>query len=337
MPPKKMVAMLVDDSKLSRNLLKHYVFSEYADVEILEEANGNDGLKTYLEREPHITFLDLTMPGMNGFEFLQKLRETGKKGKILVLSADTQEISRQTALALGADYFISKPIKNQLPKISSIVNSVRSQIGLVAVQLTDWQKTALVKIFNTASSKAAETLSSIIGTPVEISIPNVEIVEHQALDAHLKEKFDGKEKLVVLRQPFGGNFHGYAFLIFNEREVKEIVRVINDIPGDANASDAAENDSILEIANIIMGSCVGAFGNSVDMPLTLYPPTQTDGNVSLIDDKTADPMLMRYALVAKASLVFKDKGIEKAIAIVTSISSMKVLMTYLDEMLKGKA
>lgn len=334
MPPNKMTALLVDDSKLSRNLLKHYVFSEFGDVEILEEANGNDGLKTFLEREPHITFLDLTMPGMNGFEFLKSLTGSNKKGKIAVLSADTQDISRENALALGADYFISKPIKNQLARISSIVNSIRSQLGLKAASLTEWQKNALVKIFSSATSKAAETLSSVIGTTVEISIPSVDLVEHESLDSHLRENFTPDEKLVVLRQPFGGNFQGYAFLIFNEKEAKDLVRTISDIP-DADGSEEAERDAMLEIANILMGSCVGAFGNTVEMPLTLYPPVKTEGKISLVDDIPVDKMMM-YALVAKGNLVFREKNIQRTLGIVTSISSMKILMEFLDEMLKTK-
>ena len=59
---------------------------------------------------PHIVFLDLNMPGKNGFETLKELRQTNdfKDLPIVILSTSTDESSIRTSRRLGANYYIPK-------------------------------------------------------------------------------------------------------------------------------------------------------------------------------------------------------------------------------------
>jgi two-component system chemotaxis response regulator CheY len=101
-----MKILLIDDSALSRTLLKRALGGEYTYV---DAAEGMAGMETYFLEKPDLVILDLTMPGVNGLEVLTRLRELDPEAKIIIGSADVQEYSRQQAMELGALGFINKP------------------------------------------------------------------------------------------------------------------------------------------------------------------------------------------------------------------------------------
>ncbi|MBI5636637.1 MAG: response regulator [Nitrospinae bacterium] len=334
MTAKKMTALLIDDSKLSRNLLKHYIFSEYDDVDVIEEHRGASGLQTYFGQEPHLTFLDLTMPEMSGFEFLEEVKKRGKKGKIAVLSADVQEISRQTALSLGADFFIAKPIKTQLAKINSIVDNIRGALGLGTVQLSPEQKDSIAEVFNIGVGKAADSLSKLTGLKIDLSIPQVELVERAALTASLRDSFNLKGKVITLQQGFKGDFHGMAFLILPPDKLRELVGLI--LSGEADLDEEeVYRDSATEIGNIIISSCLSAFGNTVETPLTLLPPAMVEAEEDILTGAGGDPAFMRHALVARVGLGIRQRNIDGFLVLVISVGSMKLLLACLKKMSRG--
>ena len=331
MTGKKMTALLIDDSKLSRNLLKHYIFSEYDDVEVIEENRGAAGLQVYFVQEPQLTFLDLTMPEMNGFQFLEEVKKRGKKGKIAVLSADVQEISQQTAISLGADFFIPKPIKNQLVKINGIVDQVRGSLGLGAVQLNNEQQDSIAEVFNIGVGKAADSLSKLTGLKIDLSIPQVELVERSTLTSSLRSHFNLVGKVVTLQQAFKGDFHGMAFLILPPEKLRELVGLI--LSGEADLeNEEVYRDSATEIGNIIISSCLSAFGNTVETPLALLPPAMVEAEEDILTGQGGDPSFMRHALVARVGLRIQQRNIDGFLVLVISVGSMKLLLACLEKM-----
>jgi len=66
-------AIIVDDERLARNDLR-LLLKDHANIEVLGEAsNGQDGLDMVKELEPDLVFLDIQMPGMNGFDVLEHI------------------------------------------------------------------------------------------------------------------------------------------------------------------------------------------------------------------------------------------------------------------------
>lgn len=73
-----MKVLLIDDERLAREELKS-MLSEFDAIEIVGEAkNALEGIQLLEELEVDLIFLDIQMPGMNGFEMLQKLDEIPK-------------------------------------------------------------------------------------------------------------------------------------------------------------------------------------------------------------------------------------------------------------------
>ena len=65
--------IVIDDERLAREELKS-MLSEFNEIEIVDEArNGEEGIDKINEIQPDLIFLDVSMPGMTGFEMLKKL------------------------------------------------------------------------------------------------------------------------------------------------------------------------------------------------------------------------------------------------------------------------
>jgi PAS domain S-box-containing protein len=84
--------------------------------EVKEARNGQDGVELWQEWEPHLIFMDMQMPVMNGYEATQKIKATAK-GQATVIIAVTGfafEENRAAILSIGCDDFVSKPLQQDV-------------------------------------------------------------------------------------------------------------------------------------------------------------------------------------------------------------------------------
>ena len=117
--------LAVDDSGLSRRCFVAAPLRK-AGYEVIEATNGLEGLAAVAEHQPDVIVSDLLMPEMNGFEFIESLRQQGVSTPVIVASADVQETSRQKVDELDAFGFINKPFKAEelIDIVQSAVESI---------------------------------------------------------------------------------------------------------------------------------------------------------------------------------------------------------------------
>ena len=114
--------IIVDDESLARRGLKHRL-GEAAGVDIVAEAaNGREALKLIREHDPDLVFLDIQMPGMDGFDVLRALPEKGMPAIVFVTAFDEYAIKAFEAHAL--DYLL-KPIEDE--RLAEALERVREQ------------------------------------------------------------------------------------------------------------------------------------------------------------------------------------------------------------------
>ncbi len=77
--------------------------------------DGETALQSLWQSPPDLLILDVMLPGLNGFDVLKKIRGDDKLKAIpvIILTAKGQRQDRDTALAIGADLFLSKPFANK--------------------------------------------------------------------------------------------------------------------------------------------------------------------------------------------------------------------------------
>lgn len=103
--------LVVDDSKFSRQRSLALVREMFADQAIyLEAACGEDALTILAQKNVDLVLLDLTMPGLSGYDVLAEMRKRNLMVPVVVISADVQRLARERVIELGAIDFIAKPV-----------------------------------------------------------------------------------------------------------------------------------------------------------------------------------------------------------------------------------
>lgn len=101
--------VVVDDDDSIRKLVMFTL--EDLGHEVLDAANGIDGLELVRRELPDLMILDVMMPEMDGFEVLRELRRRGLRRnlRVMMVTAKSQETDFVAGYNLGADDYVTKP------------------------------------------------------------------------------------------------------------------------------------------------------------------------------------------------------------------------------------
>lgn len=121
--------LVVDDILPNVKLLEAKLSSEYYDV--VTATNGEDALGKIQSENPDIILLDVMMPGMDGFEVCQRVKDNPETSHIpvVMVTALTDSEDKVRGLEAGADDFLSKPI-NDLALMARVRSLVRLKMAL---------------------------------------------------------------------------------------------------------------------------------------------------------------------------------------------------------------
>ncbi|MBI2959613.1 MAG: response regulator transcription factor [Betaproteobacteria bacterium] len=100
------VLIVEDDKALADGLTRTLRDSGYA---VDNAGNGELALRACSEEHYDLIVLDISLPGIDGFEVLRQLRRMRQTGSILILTARDAEADRVHGLDLGADDYVTKP------------------------------------------------------------------------------------------------------------------------------------------------------------------------------------------------------------------------------------
>jgi len=125
--------IIIDDERLAREELRS-LLKEYQEIEIVAEAiNGIDGIEKIKEFNPDLIFLDVSMPGMNGFEMLKQLEDLPQ----VVFVTAHDEFALQAFENQALDYIL-KPIDPE--KIANVVRKISNENSFEDEQLLNLRK-----------------------------------------------------------------------------------------------------------------------------------------------------------------------------------------------------
>lgn len=100
--------LVVDDAIENCNLFRIYLEKAQAKVDVAH--NGNEALSLAKENNYDLVFLDLQMPGKDGFEVLKELRSRDFNRPVIALTAHAMPEERRKTLSYGFDEHVSKPV-----------------------------------------------------------------------------------------------------------------------------------------------------------------------------------------------------------------------------------
>lgn len=99
--------LLVEDEVSIRGFLKiNLIRNEF---EVIEAGTGEEGIEKAIKEKPSIAILDVMLPGIDGFQVCEKLRNEYPEIGIIMLTAKGQDMDKIMGLEYGADDYIIKP------------------------------------------------------------------------------------------------------------------------------------------------------------------------------------------------------------------------------------
>jgi two-component system LytT family response regulator len=125
--------IIIDDERLAREELRS-LLKEYQEIDVVAEAiNGIDGIEKIKDFNPDLIFLDVSMPGMNGFEMLKQLEDLPQ----VVFVTAHDEYALQAFENQALDYIL-KPIDPD--KIANVIRKVTAENSFEDEQLVNLRK-----------------------------------------------------------------------------------------------------------------------------------------------------------------------------------------------------
>lgn len=105
--------LVVDDSKFMRLTLKNFLEKNSGNAhQVIGEAeNVSQAVEKYTQLKPDLVTMDIIMPEESGLEAVKKILALDSSAQIIMVSAMGQEKIVEEALSLGAQAFVTKPIK----------------------------------------------------------------------------------------------------------------------------------------------------------------------------------------------------------------------------------
>lgn len=230
------------------------------DIDIVQATNGEECLDILRQTPSDILFLDLNMPGLDGYQVLESIRKEDLKTMTIVVSGDIQPEARERVQKLGAMEFIKKPISvDTLTKVLDeygLLSIFRNPSGEsrsnenIPVDIRDGYR----EITNISMGRATDLLARYLNTFIAMPVPSISTVEISDVQMILRD-LDTTQRVSSLCQGFiAPDVAGEAMLIFRDTDFSQIAR---DLEFESDDKTNIELEIQMEIASILFGAFIG--------------------------------------------------------------------------------
>ncbi|TEW53647.1 response regulator [Psychromonas sp. RZ22] len=206
-------AVLVEDDEKICELLSCYLSNNNFDVTCVND--GAEAAAVIITQQPDIVILDLMLPNADGFTIYRQIKPS-YQGKTLFLTASEDDFDQVTALEMGADDFVSKPVQPRvllarlrmlLRRQNNLVTPTLdpNQINFGELSLDKQRKQCLLSNLNIKLTSSEFDLLWLLSSHAE------EVLSREFLVKTLRGiEYDGVDrtidnKVVILRKKLGDN------------------------------------------------------------------------------------------------------------------------------------
>jgi two-component system, NarL family, nitrate/nitrite response regulator NarL len=190
--------VIADDHPIVRDGLKKLLLLE-DDIKVVGEASdGRQVLELMQEQEPDVLILDLRMPNLDGLSVLQTLQQSGRKTRVIVLTASDDKNEFVQAMKLGCSGIVLKQTATEL-----IVKSIR-KVYSGEIWLDSHTTAAVMRQFASPADLANGTMNGKARERSPLSTREREIVQLVAQGYKNKEM---AEKMFISEQTVKNHLH----------------------------------------------------------------------------------------------------------------------------------
>lgn len=201
------------------------------------------------------------------------------------------------------------------------------------MNLSDEQKDILQELVNIGVGRAAGVLNDMIGFPISLRIPYIEVFSSPELQPELEIRFNG-DLLSTVSLNFSGSFAGTAELIFPMESASSLVAVLTgETPGSIDL-DAVKIGTLLEVGNIVLNGVMGSLSNILTNHLEYSLPTYTEGKVDNLHTSQQlenNPSVM----LAHTRFIIEQLQIAGNIILIFKVGSFDAVLKAIDQACGG--
>ncbi|MGK7941248.1 MAG: ATP-binding protein [Crocosphaera sp.] len=177
--------LVVDDRWSNRELVIKLLTP--LGFEVRPANNGEEAIQVWEEWEPHLIWMDMRMPIMDGYEATKRIKATikGQATAIIALTASVFEEEKAVVLSAGCDGFIRKPFKE-----AEIFNAMEKQIGVQFLYESDEKtkkETPDIDVEKAINTESLANLSNPWIQELKQAIINIDSVTIDSLLAQIQE------------------------------------------------------------------------------------------------------------------------------------------------------
>lgn len=219
--------LVAEDNDNNRNLLVQWL--QKVGFELREVVNGREAIKAWREWQPHLIWMDMRMPVVDGYEATASIKsemqnsKTGIDTKIIALTASAFKEDRQRVLEQGGDDFVSKPVREH-----EIFKMIEKHLGVQYIYENDDPR-PLAPGNNLSDQGLAAAINDLPRALIVNLKKNLEISDAAAIDRLIDE-------IQAMNQPLAESLSKLA-ANFDYEKILALTKEISFRASDDNEED----------------------------------------------------------------------------------------------------
>lgn len=275
--------LICDDSSFARKQMARALPPDWH-IDLHFACDGLEGLEQIRQGHGEVVFLDLTMPNLDGYGVLEKIRQEDLPAMVIVVSGDIQPDAQDRVKKLGALSFIKKPI--DLDKTKALLKEFglfeEAETPKKNELISPAQRDFYQELFNVALGQAADRLAKLLDGYVNLPVPLIRIRAVEEIRSQLESLNNQAQHAIVCQDFVGSGISGEAFMIFNTMNAPELAILLNQNLGD---QAEAANELMIDLSSILIGACVRGMGEQLGIHFnqafpSLLKPSLTQYQIS---------------------------------------------------------
>lgn len=206
------------------------------------------------------------------------------------------------------------------------------------MEISDLERDALCELANVGLSRAATQLSVLLNDQINITVPEVQVIEPEQVAQALK--LDAEMSVAAVWHKLAGNFEGTAMAMFLSEDSKALVHSLVEQPmGGLGEVDlrAIEYEAMMEIGNIIITSAMVGVADMLVERIRLSLPNYVKAGLSSIMEQLSrdDAGQQIRIIIMFTTLHAMRRDIGGRMVLLMTGSSAKDLLARLNDLLRG--
>jgi chemotaxis protein CheC len=190
---------------------------------------------------------------------------------------------------------------------------------------------ALTELFNIGLHRAAASLSELTGQRIEVELPRLWVCPIDETHLRLRELIEGE--LATVHQIFMGSVTGDAILVLEYEAASRLAALLTqgDVAADGRLDQSAR-EVLTEVGNVILSSCLSAFGDMLHVSVTFsVPRIHVESLEVMLRSLKVESDELHYTLLAATRFRLTEGEVGGYLLIAVGIASLELISKSLAE------